>query len=120
MGDMNPEDYADLIPDKSAGELVKALRRVYEDWHAKLPQDARIAFYVPLVGGGLLSVGYVAAMDYNNLYIQGRDSNGETYVLIAHQATVQFLCKVKKVTPDEPRRPIGFGPHHPAPPKPEE
>jgi hypothetical protein len=105
-------------PDKSSGAFIKALRQLDMEWKAQLPEDAQIAFYVPLVGGGMLRVGYVSETGADLLYIQGRDEDGETYVLIAHQATIQFFCNVLKVTPEEPRRPIGFGPHPPEPPKP--
>ena|ERR1044072_8840350 len=105
-------------PDKSSGAFVKALRRLDGDWKTQLPEDAQIAIYVPLVGGGMIRVGYVAENGADILYIQGRDEDGETYVLIAHQATIQFYCKVLKVTPEQPRRPIGFGPHPPDPPEP--
>jgi hypothetical protein len=108
----------DPLPDKSSAEFIKALRKIDADWHSQLPEDTQIVIYVPLVNGQTLELGYVQDMGYNLLYIQGRTDDGETYVLIAHQATIQFFCKVKKVTPEQPRRPIGFG-THPPPPEPQ-
>lgn len=120
MEEFDYDALADAIPDKSAAELVKALRKLDDDWHAQLPDDAQIVIYVPLMNGKTIQLGYVQEMGYNGLYIQGRDDDGETYVLIAHQATIQFFCKVLKITPEHPRKPIGFGPHPPAPPEPGE
>ena len=47
------------------------------------------------------------------------DENGEQFVLVAHQATLQFFCRVEKVTPDKPKHQIGFGPQ-PLPPSEDE
>jgi hypothetical protein len=112
MDDINIADLSDLVPDKSAAELVKAVRRIDSDWHAQLPEDAQIVIYVPLVNGKVVELGHLQDLGYNGLYIQGRDGDGETYVLLAHQATVQFFFKVRKITPEQPRREIGFGASH--------
>jgi hypothetical protein len=107
------------FPDKSAAAFIQAIRRVDSEWHAQLPEDAQVEIWVNLIGGGQMKLGYVAEFGYNCLYIQGEDELSETYVMLAHQATLQFYCRVKKVTPEHPRKPIGFGPVQPAPPVPE-
>ena len=109
---MEEFDYNMRPPDTSAAELVKAVRKIDADWHAQLLEDAQIVFYVPLLNGKVVELGYLQDLGHNGLYIQGRDSDGETYVLLAHQATIQFFCKVRKITPEQPRRKIGFGAIH--------
>jgi hypothetical protein len=106
------------LPDRSSAVFIQALRQISIDWHAQLPEDAQISIYVLLPGGNTIRLGYIAEQGYNGVYIQGQDDDGETFVLIAHQATLQFYCKVKKITPEQPRRPIGFG-KHPPPPEPQ-
>jgi hypothetical protein len=99
--------------DKSAAVFIQALRELEMSWLAQLPKDSQIAIYVLLPNGRAVELGYIGEQGYNGVFIQGRDADGETYVLIAHQATLQFFCKVEKVTPEQPRRQIGFGPHPP-------
>ncbi len=108
------QELLDNLPDRSSAAFISALRQLDVDWHAKLPEDAQISIYVLLPNGRNVQLGYIAEQGYNGFYIQGYDGDGEAYVLIAHQATLQFFCKVKKVTPEQPRRPIGFGPHPPS------
>ena len=107
---IDPDDFADLRPDRSAVALVKALKQLDADWHRQLPPDAVIDIDVPLVGGGFVRLGYVQDLGEDVLYIQGR-LNGEQYVLITHQSTVQFLCQVRgEDLPEPPKREIGFSP----------
>jgi hypothetical protein len=109
--------YVPNLQDKSADVFIDALRQLDRDWREQLPEDAQIAIYVPMLNGRTMRLGYIRAQGFNVVYIQGNDAEGETYVLIAHQATLQFFCQVVKVTPEQPRRQIGFGPHLPAPPQ---
>jgi hypothetical protein len=106
------------LPDKSSAAFIQALRQLDADWRTRLPNDAQLVFYVPLLNGKLVELGHITEEGYNSVRIQGHDQDGEIYVLIAHQATLQFFCKVRKVTPEHPRREIGFGKPHPKPPNP--
>ncbi len=112
---MQEIDFSNLVADQSAAAFIKAMKQLDLDWKNTLPEDAQIVFYILLSGGGMLEIGHVTEEGYNGLRIQGRDEQGEIYVLIVHQATVQIMCKVLKITPEHPRRPIGFGPHPPGP-----
>lgn len=99
------------LPDKSSAALIKAMRQLDLDWKAQLPEDGQLVFYVILMNGLTLELGHITEETYDSVRIQGRDQNNEVYVLIAHQATLQILCQVAKVTPERPRRQIGFGSH---------
>jgi hypothetical protein len=103
------------LPDRSSAAFIEALRVLEMSWQTQLPPDSQIAIYVLLPNRKELRLSVMSEQGFNGVLIEGFDENGEQCVLIAHQATLQFFCRVEKVTPGQPKRQIGFG-AHPLPP----
>jgi len=103
--------YDTKLHDRSSAAFIDALRVLEMSWETQLPPDSQIAIYVLLPNRKELRLSVISEQGFNGVLIEGYDENGEQCVLIAHQATLQFFCKVENVTPDRPKRQIGFDAH---------
>ncbi len=92
---------------QSAGILMRRLADTITQWRAQLPEDEEPAILAIMHGGVQINVERLAQESFNGIRIEG-NINGNPCMLLAHQATVQMLCFVKKVEKEEVKRRIGF------------
>jgi hypothetical protein len=77
-------------------------------WRAALPEGMQPSVTALLNGGMQVDVTSLAQESFHGIRIEGK-VNGNNCVVLAHQATVQLLCKAQPIEPPElPRRSIGF------------
>ncbi|MFH0851810.1 MAG: hypothetical protein V1876_03610 [Candidatus Peregrinibacteria bacterium] len=92
---------------ESAGDFVSRLARQIHAWKKALPEDAQPVILAVLVNGLTVDAKHISADGHNVVRIVGHVDQMETMV-IAHQVTLQVMCYIKKLRPDEPRYEIGF------------
>ncbi len=92
---------------QSASVLMQALAKEATQWKEQLPDDFRPAILAILPGGLQINMHTLSQVTFHGIRIEGK-MNDSPCSLLAHQSTVQILCYAEEITPESPRRPIGF------------
>jgi hypothetical protein len=92
---------------KSAAALLESLYNYYQEWSDKVPDTCQISIYAILANGAAISVRELRQEGFNGICIIGT-LNGSECVLLMNQASMQYLCLAEDVTPEMPKRQIGF------------
>ena len=93
---------------QSAGNLVTHLAAQIRIWQTQLPEDHQAVVWAVLPNGLSIDVRELSSYGHNLVKLTGLIGDSET-VLLAHQATVQILCFIKREDEPERRYKIGFG-----------
>ena len=92
---------------RSAGELMRRLADTVTQWRAQVSADSQPAILAILHGEVQINVTLLAEESYHGIRIEGL-IDGNPCMLLAHQSSVQLLCYVARVEPEETPRKIGF------------
>ena len=92
---------------QSAAVLMRQLADSILDWRQQLPENSQPAIMAILHGGMQIKVHRLSQESFHGIRIEGTLNNNPC-MLLAHQATVQMLCYVEKLTKGAARRKIGF------------
>jgi len=92
---------------ESAGVLIDRLATRIRRWQTDLPEDAQPVILAVLSSGVTIRVTSLAQESHHGIAVTGLIEDNEC-LLLAHQATLQLLCYIEKITAETPRRPIGF------------
>ncbi len=92
---------------QSAGVLMRRLADTITQWREQLPADEEPAILAVMFGGIQINVERLAQESFHGIRIEGQ-MNGSPCMLLSHQSTVQLLCFVRKVEPENTKRRIGF------------
>ena len=92
---------------QSARVLMQSLAQTIKEWRAALPDTEEPIVIALLNGGFTMRVHRVAQVSFHGIRIDGT-TDGNPYVVLAHQGTVQLLCTPMKKEVDRPSTTIGF------------
>jgi hypothetical protein len=91
----------------SAGEVVRWLADLVQEWRAQVCADEQPAIVAMLNGGVQLKVDRISQESFHAIRIEGTIRDNPC-TLLAHPATLQLLCYIEKVEQPGVRRRIGF------------
>ena len=91
----------------SSGVLLRALQKSYNRWAATLDEETQPVIYAFLSNGSVVQVNELIEQGFHGIEIYG-NIGGAPCLLLQHQNSLQFLCVAEPVTPEQPKRIIGF------------
>lgn len=91
----------------AAGEVVRWLADLVQEWRAQVSADEQPAIVAMLNGGVQLKVERISQESFHAIRIEGTVRD-DPCTLLAHPATLQLLCYIEKVGEPGGRRRIGF------------
>jgi hypothetical protein len=107
LGPLSADDQK-RFQEQSAANLINRLSLRYESWSQELSEESQLVIYA-LVSGFNIRVESLTEESHDGIAIQGILSlDNLPCLLLAHQSTLQLLCVAEPVTPEKPKRRIGF------------
>ena len=91
----------------SAAELVHTMSDIVDGWLEDLEPDEQAVIIAILGDQTALRVVEMTAQGHDVVILRGETANGPC-MLVAHQATIQLICFIERITPQATRRTIGF------------
>ncbi len=94
---------------QSAGRLINRLSERYDVWQANYKDsDVQIVIYA-FADGLILRVNSLTEESFHGIAVEGMMlSTDADCLLVCHQAGLKLLCIAEKITPEQPKRQIGF------------
>jgi len=94
----------------SAGAFVGHIAQQVRAFESALDSGSEVGAYLVSFGQAVtVHVSSILAVEPSLIVIEGRVADGEPVRLVQHVSQISFLLvKVKRLSPDEPRQPIGF------------